>query len=60
MVDKLKMPVSEVVGIVVQAAGILVVMVGVAVEVQLGAEAGFICITAGSLGFALGTKLRGK
>ena len=47
-------------GVIVQAFGVIIVSVGIAIELMLGADAGFVCITAGALGFAIGTKLKGR
>lgn len=60
MAEKLKISRREKLGMAIQTVGVLIVIVGVLVEVQLGADAGFVCITAGSLGFAIGTKLKGR
>lgn len=47
-------------GELLQAAGLVAVIFGLVVECMYGAHVGFIFVTAGSLGFAIGTKLKGR
>lgn len=44
----------------IQLAGMIAVMLGIIYEVITKAHIGFFMITAGSLVFAIGTKIRGK
>ena len=47
-------------GTAVQFAGMIAVIAGIIYEVITKAHIGFFMITAGSLVFAIGTKIRGK
>ena len=47
-------------GTAVQLAGMIAVIAGIIYEVIKKAHIGFFMITAGSLVFAIGTKIRGK
>lgn len=51
-------PAYEWVGIVGQWLAVLMVSVGLIVEVATGANLGFVIITAGSLIFAIATKIK--
>lgn len=48
------------IGIIGQWVGMLAVICGILIEVSMGAHFGFCAITAGSLVWAIATKIRGK
>ena len=47
-------------GDIIQIVGLVVVGAGCGIEIALGAHVGLILITAGSVAFAIGTKLKGR
>lgn len=47
-------------GIIGQWVGMVMVICGILIEVSMGAEIGFAAITAGSLVWAIATKIRRK
>ena len=47
-------------GSAVQMVGILVLGIGIGIELAFKADIGFVAITAGSVIFAIGTKLKGR
>lgn len=51
---------KETIGIWGQWIGMSAVLVGIGIEFSYGAHIGFICITVGSLVWAIATKIRGK
>lgn len=51
---------NSTIGIIGQWVGMLAVIIGILIEVSMGAHIGFAAITGGSLVWAFATKIRGK